>query len=292
MRTVAKILARFAAIGVFVAVYGVLEARRDPIVRRIALPLADLPAGARPVRAVLISDVHLGNIAMGPRRLARIVDQINAVRPDIVLIAGDFIAGHEPSDATRSVADLAAGLVRLRAPLGMVAVLGNHDYGTDMHAVRKALRRADVTVLMNDAVSRGPLSIGGIDDSIHGHQDVGATIRAMTRLRGARVMMAHDPEIAGVMRRPFLARMLPDDAPRVILSGHTHCGQVAIPGLGPVLSLIGPRTPFLCGASRESPDRVVVTAGLGASILPVRVAKPPDLWVITFGPAGMRGAMQ
>ncbi|KQS05119.1 hypothetical protein ASG11_02670 [Sphingomonas sp. Leaf357] len=275
-------------IALAVALYGLSEARRDPAVRRITLPLADWPAGAKPVRAVLISDVHFGNLAMGRQRLGRIVERIDALKPDIVLIAGDFIAGHTADLARASSADLAAGLSRLRAPLGVVAVLGNHDYGTDVAAVLRTLARANITVLKNEATRRGPLAIGGIDDIGHRHGDIPGTMRALASLPGARIVMMHDPDAVRAMRRHSLETRLPDNGPRLIVAGHTHCGQIAVPGLGPVLTLIDHRTTFRCGVSSAGRDKVVVTSGVGTSILPIRIDAPPDLWVLTLGPAATR----
>jgi len=278
-------------IALAVALYGLSEARRDPIVRQARIPLTDWPVGAAPVRAVLISDVHLGSLAMDRGRLDRIVDRIDTLKPDIVLIAGDFINGHEAGQARRSERDLGAALNRLHAPLGVVAVLGNHDYYTDAQVVRRALARANVAVLRNEAIRRGPLTIGGIDDVQHHHDDPAATLRAMARLddlapagAGARVILVHDPELVPRLRKPRVERRLPDIRPRVVLAGHTHCGQVALPGLGPILTILSPGDTFFCGPSRVGQDRLLVTSGLGTSILPMRIATPPDLWLITFGP--------
>ena len=148
MRPWLKIVATTALVPIgiasTVALYGLSEARRDPIVRQARIPLTDWPVGAAPVRAVLISDVHLGSLAMDRGRLDRIVDRVDTLKPDIVLIAGDFINGHEAGQARRSERDLGAALNRLHAPLGVVAVLGNHDYYTDAQIVRRALARANV----------------------------------------------------------------------------------------------------------------------------------------------------
>lgn len=288
MRTIFKILGAGVLIALALALYGLSEARRDPVVRGITLPWTDWSAGAKPVRAVLISDVHFGNLAMGRQRLARIVDQINALRPDIILIAGDFIAGHTPDMARGSSDDLAAGLSRLHAPLGVVAVLGNHDYGTDVKVVRRALAKANVTVLRNEAIRRGPLAIGGVDDLGHRHGDIPKTMRALSALPGARIVMVHDPDAARAMQERDLKPLLPDDGPRLILAGHTHCGQIAVPGLGPVLTLIDYRATFLCGVSSAGRDKVIVTSGIGTSIAPIRIDAPPDLWVLTLGPAAAK----
>lgn len=255
--------------------YSFAEARRDPVVRTAAIALPDWPAGAAPVRAVLISDVHIGTAAMDAKRLTRIVGQINALRPDIVLIAGDFIYGHAPGSASRLGEAMVAPLARLRPRLGVVAALGNHDHWTGAEAVRDELRRAGVTVADNDAIARGPLALGVAGDDFTSRADLPATVAATRRLAGARVILTHSPDIAPD---------LPADV-TLLLAGHTHCGQVVLPLLGPVseVSRFGVR--YRCGVRREGGRTVVVTAGLGTSGGPFRLGAPPDLWLLTLGPA-------
>lgn len=249
------------------------QARADPVVRRAAIAMPDWPAGARPVRVLLWSDLHLVNAATGPARLERIVARANALRPDLVLIAGDFVGGHERDDA-RAAAEALPALGRLRAPLGVVAVLGNHDHWTDAPLVRRALERAGVTVLANAAVRRGPLAVGGLDDMVTGHAEFRRTFRAARRVGGARLILSHTPDVA-----PFMPR----DAP-LLLAGHTHCGQIVLPVVGALATASRYGERYRCGLKREGARAVVVTAGTGTSLLPLRFGAPPDLWLLTLGP--------
>ena len=146
--------------------YAHREALRGPIVRTATIKLPDWPAGAKPIRVVLISDLHIDGQAMDEARLDRIVAQINALKPDIVLLAGDYIYGHDPVGAKKYGPGLVAPLSKLRAPLGVVAVLGNHDQWTGVGTVRAQLTQAGVTVLENEAVVRGPIAIGGVGDDL------------------------------------------------------------------------------------------------------------------------------
>lgn len=252
--------------------WSVTLARSDPVVRRASVALPGWPAGAKPVRVALLSDIHIGNLATGPDRLRRIVGQVNALRPDLVVLAGDFIAGHERRDA-RAAPGLAE-LGRLRAPLGTVAVLGNHEYWTDPRVTRRVLERAGVTVLDNAATRRGPLAVGGLDDMVTRHADLPATLRAMERVGGARLLVSHSPDIA------------PDLPPGVplLLAGHTHCGQVSLPFFGPPVDVSRYGARYRCGLVREGGRLTVVTAGTGTSALPVRFGVPPDMWMLTVGP--------
>lgn len=266
----AALLLGLAALALFMF----LEARSAPIVRRAEVAL---PGLAQPVRAVLISDIHIGTPAMDADRLDRIVAQINALRPDLVAIAGDFIFGHDPNGAARRGAAMVGPLSRLRPRLGTVAVLGNHDYWTGAPAVRAELARAHVTLLENQAVRLGPLAIGGISDAFSGHDDARATLRAARALRRPILLLTHDPDIAPD---------LPGDA--MLLAGHTHCGQAMVFGLRvtPEVSRYGAR--YRCGVVREGERTVIVTAGLGTSGVPLRIGAPPDLWLVTLMPAPQR----
>jgi uncharacterized protein len=247
------------------------EARAAPLVRRAELAMAGLPPGAA-IRIVLISDIHIGTAAMDGARLERIVTQINALAPDLVLIAGDFIFGHAAGSAGRLGAPMVAPLAKLRPRLGTVAVLGNHDHWTGADAVRAQLRRAGIIVLENQAVARGPIAIGGVGDDFSRHDDLAATLRAARALRRPILLFTHSPDIAPA---------LPADAP-LLLAGHTHCGQGVLFGIGlaPEVSRHGTR--YRCGLVREGGRKVIVTAGLGTSGVPLRIGAPPDLWLLTL----------
>jgi predicted MPP superfamily phosphohydrolase len=259
--------------GALLLAYAYAEALRDPVVRRAAVALPRWPAGAKPVRAVLISDIHIGSAAMDERRLDRIVTQINALKPDIVLIAGDFIFGHEAGNAARFSPGLVAPLARLRAPLGVIGVEGNHDFWTGSAVLRARLAAAHVTMLDNRAVVRGPLVIGGVSDEYTGHAKMGVTAAEMRSLPGAPLTLTHSPDLA-----PALTGETP-----LMLAGHTHCGQVVLPYYGPV-NPVSRLARYRCGIVREAARTVVVTAGLGTSAGPLRLNAPPDLWVLTLGP--------
>lgn len=273
MKRLLIFLALLVAAVAGLAGYAYLEAKRDPVVRTASLTLPGWPAGAASVRAVLISDIHIGSPAMDAARLTRIVAQINGLKPDLVLIAGDFIFGGEKNSAGRIGAAMVAPLGQLRAPLGVVAVLGNHDHWTGAGAVTGLLQRAGITVVENGAIERGPLAIGVAGDDFSANTNLSATLAAMAKLKGARMMLTHSPDIAP---------NLPADVP-LLLAGHTHFGQVVLPWYGPVaeVSRFGAR--YRCGIRREGGRTVVTTAGLGTSSGPYRLGAPPDLWLLTLG---------
>ncbi len=258
-------------IGAALLLYGWLQARADPVVRRTAVALPEWPVGSPPVTVALIGDVHIGNAAMDIRRLTRIVAQVNALKPDLVVMVGDFIAGHEADSAVRMAPMLTEPLAKLRAPLGTVAVLGNHDHWTGAAAVTAALERAKVLVLRNGAAVRGPLAIAGLDDRPTRHARLADTLAAVKTLAGAGVMLAHSPVLGG--------RLSP--RVRLVLAGHTHCGQIVLPIIGAPRQVTIPR--YRCGVVRDPGRLTIVTAGLGTSMVPVRIGAPPDIWLVRLG---------
>lgn len=253
---------------------GYRNARADPIVRRTAVALPGWPIGQRPVTIALMSDIHMESAAMDEGRLDRIVSQVNALHPDLVVLAGDFIEGRGSDEATRAIPLLARPLGRLRAPLGRVAVLGNHDHWTDPAPLAQMLRRIGVLVLVNDGKQVGPLALGGLDDPATSRARPGKTLAALSALQGAGVMVAHSPAIA-----PRLSART-----RLLLAGHTHCGQVVLPLIGAPVEVTSPHD--RCGIVRDPGRITIVTAGLGTSNLPVRFGAPPDVWLVRVGPGG------
>lgn len=266
--------------GVGLVAAGYQSARSNPVVRTTTVSVVDWPAGAPPLRIALLSDIHIGGAAMDAARLNRIVDSVNARSPDLVLIAGDFVYGHSPEDGRAASVGLTAPLKRLKAPLGVVAVLGNHDHWTDPDAVQEALEGAGITVLRNSAVTRGPAAIIGIDDAFSDNARIDLALRSAEPLPGFRIALTHAPD---------LAFSLPTDV-ALVLGGHSHCGQVILPLIGAVAErspktgriLYNPR--YRCGVVEDDGQTVIVSGGLGASGPPVRIGAPPDWWLITLEP--------
>jgi predicted MPP superfamily phosphohydrolase len=274
--TIGRSLLILVALGLSLVGWAYWTAIADPVVREARIGLARWPRATPPVRAVLVSDLHVAGPDMPPARLARIVRQINALAPDIVLIAGDFVSDKRTSTRHYSQADAAAPLAGLRSRLGSFAVMGNHDHWRDRAGAHRALAAAGVRLLDNEAVAAGPLALGGLDDPFTGRDDLAATLAAMRRLDGPRILLSHSPD-------PFPA--LPAEAGLLMLAGHTHCGQVRLPFVGAVKTLSRYGQRYACGLIRERGNILIVTAGLGTSGLPLRLGAAPDLWLVTLGPA-------
>ncbi len=262
------------ALGIGLAGWAYSVAIRDPVVREAEIALAGWPEGAPPVRAVLISDIHVAGPDMPPARLARIVAQINALHPDVVLIAGDFVSDKKVMTRAYSLTDAIAPLGGLRARFGAFAVMGNHDHWRNAAEAHAALANANVHVLDNDAVAAGPLALGGLDDAYTDHDDVARTVARLRALPGARVVLSHSPD-------PFPD--LPGDI-GLMLAGHTHCGQIRFPIVGALSTMSDYGQRYACGRVDENGRTLIVTAGLGTSGVPLRLGAVPDLWLIRLGP--------
>lgn len=249
------------------------NALADPVVRHGQVRFANWPVGERPVRVALLSDLHVQGPDMPPARLERIIDQVNAQRPDIILLAGDyrgerFLRTHSYSDP-----EILAPLRRLRAPLGIFGVIGNHDHDGGTASIVHAMRAIGVKMLWNESARAGPLVLAGNDYRHADHRDI-ALLDSRTPHGAPLVAFSHIPDIGPVLPQRF----------GLVLAGHTHCGQIVLPVIGAIAtgSRYGER--FRCGMVREAGQTTVITAGLGTSLLPFRLGAPPDFWILDMGP--------
>jgi predicted MPP superfamily phosphohydrolase len=276
--SVRRFLLLVACLAAALLAWGYRGAVSEPRLRTAKLDLAGWPQGAARLRILLLSDLHVGGPDMPPERLAEILDRAARERPDIVMIAGDFISDKELSTRRYSLTEAVAPLRRLHPPLGTFAVLGNHDHWRNAAEARRALAAAGVHVLDNEAIRIGPIALGGLDDAFTGHDRLAPTLASMSGLEGARILLSHSPD-------PFPD--LPGDV-ALMLAGHTHCGQIRLPLIGALSTMSRYGERYACGLVRENGKILVVSAGLGTSIMPVRIGAPPDYWLLDVG--GVRPA--
>lgn len=250
------------------------------VVRRVEIVSEDW-RGA-PLTIAALSDTHVGSPHVDAARMGRIVARINALRPELVVLLGDYV-GHHGSEAERSgreqqeILGGIATFAALRPRYGVVAVLGNHDFWYGRSSITTALQDAGVNALWNRHVvirrSGGQIVIAGIADAWTGVPDFAAALDGAPP--GAdTIVLSHNPD-------PF-AEM--PSGPALMLAGHGHCGQVSVPLIGrPILPLRNKR--YGCHLIEENGKRMYVTAGIGTSILPVRFLNPPEIVLITIRPA-------
>ena len=261
--------------GCLLVALGYSNARADPMVREAYVSVPGWPEGEAPMRVLSLSDIHVAGPDMPPERVERIARRLNALSPDLILVAGDLISEKRTATKLYTEAEVAAPFAAFEARYGMIVAPGNHDHWVDLDAMIAALEASGITVLRNQAVRRGPVLVGGVDDDYTGHDDIPATFAALDAL-GDRpaLVVSHSPDIVPDLPRPVAA----------IFTGHTHCGQISLPVIGPISTLSRYGDRFACGMIRDGDQTVFVGAGLGTSLLPLRFGAPPDVWLVTWGP--------
>lgn len=256
--------------------YGFWEAS-DIRVRRQAVPVSRLPAGFRGTTVAVLGDFHHGPLVGLPfvREAVRIA---NALNPDLVALVGDF--AHRGNKADVELPPCLDALSALRAPLGVFAVPGNHDMQAGGRVYREVVAGtplADVTNRNRRVVRNGDeLWLAGVDDLYWGRPDLAAALAGIPA-GAAVVLLSHNPDFA---------EESPDARVGLVLSGHTHGGQIYLPVAG------SPWMPSRYGAKyrhgfvRGPASGVFVTRGLGEAGLPLRVNAPPEINLLTLMPAG------
>ncbi|MGE3301620.1 MAG: metallophosphoesterase [Hyphomonadaceae bacterium] len=233
------------------------------------------------LRIGVIADTHVPGPNVSPERVQEIVARMNAMKPDVVFLLGDYVEGERP--AARRAASERSQVLRgidafsdLDAPLGVYAVLGNHDYWYDPHAVRRALEQAGVIVLENEghmiAWQGAPVWIGGLGDVEGVGADIPETLKSAPG-EASVVMLAHRPDVFADMP----ARVA------LTLVGHTHCGQINLPLFGRIVPASYGSIAYPCGSYDTDGRKLYVSGGVGTSIAPVRFRAPPEIALVTLG---------
>ncbi|MBC7521863.1 MAG: metallophosphoesterase [Sandarakinorhabdus sp.] len=249
--------------------FGFYSAQRDP---QVAAYRIAVPGLTRQVRIVQLSDSHASAIDMRPSRLARVASIINARKPDLILLTGDYISGNPDkwdADETRAAI---APFKALQAPLGVFAVMGNHD---DRFKTAAAMAAAHIRLLIGERADIGPFFLVGVDDQTSGSPAVEGMRKAIRRAPPGKpiVVVAHEPVfMVWLQQRPVL-----------MIAGHTHGGQIYLPFIGswPTLQYY---TDHRRGFYREGRHMLVVSSGLGTTNLPIRIGVPPEIAEITLVP--------
>jgi predicted MPP superfamily phosphohydrolase len=265
-------------------------------VTRYAITPPAWPSGLQ-LKIALISDLHACEPTMPARRIEEIVAVTNGLGADAVLLLGDYEASQRVMQRSLMPDEWAPILAQLKAPLGVHAILGNHDYWDDLEAQasrrrpvrgRVALEKAGVPVYENDVVRLEKDGQGfwlaGLADQIayitgqrngftqcEGLDDLGGTLAKVTDDAPV-ILMAHEPDI--FVQVPVRVALT--------VSGHTHGGQVRLFGWSPIVpSAYGNR--YAYGHVVEDERSLVVSGGLGCSILPVRFGVPPEIVIVELG---------
>ena len=262
-----------AFLGLLICGWGLYLEPSSLVVRQYVIQVPEWSAANPPLRIAVLGDLHVGSPFNDLVKLREIVELTNHQRPDLVLLAGDYVIHGVLGETPTGPQEIASVLERLQAPGGVYAVLGNHDYWWDAEAVTESLRQAGIPVLEDEAVhirKEGfDFWLAGISDWWEGEHDVG---RALARVPAGAATLAftHNPDI------------FPEIPDRIALTlaAHTHGGQVSLPLIGPpiVPSVYGQR--YAAGVVEEGGRHFFVSPGLGTSIFPVRFRVPPEISMV------------
>lgn len=273
-----------AATGVSTAGYAGAEAAWELAIAEYRLRPPRWP-GRFSLSIGVVADVHAGGPNMGLRRIAEIVERMNALKPDLIVLLGDYFATHPFVTERVPHADWARELARLSAPLGVHAILGNHDWWHDVAGVRSALAQVKIPLLENEArllgVDGQRFWLAGLGDQVayrlgrgrfEGVDDLPGTL-AQVRTDDPVILLAHEPDIFAET----------PDRISLTLAGHTHGGQLRIPFIWPhfVPSRYGAR--YAHGHIVEGGRHMIVSGGLGTSFVPLRMGAPPELVLVRLG---------
>jgi predicted MPP superfamily phosphohydrolase len=243
--------------------YGYFDERRQLVIARSDVRVVGLPAALDGLRVGFLTDVHCSRW-MSPEDVHRAAGALRDEQPDMIVLGGDYVTWGDRTHVHPS----ADALASLAAPHGVFGILGNHDDDRDMPA---ALTAHGITVL-KDARTRvtirgEKIDLVGIRFWTKRHADIAALMRGASRTV---ILLAHDPRRlaeAAALRIPL------------VLSGHTHGGQVVLPLIGPIAAQ---KFPVVAGIGTRDKTTMYVSRGIGTVYVPVRINCPPEIAVLTL----------
>ncbi len=240
--------------------------------KKVDVPVKGLPTSLDSLKIGLLADFHRG-IYTSANDIRSAVKIIKGEKPDILLLAGDFVEGK--AEYINSVASI---LSKIITPLGKFAVLGNHDYWTDAKLIQDALEKNNIRVLINKAVEikikNESFVLLGLDDTWAGKPDYKKPLKNISKEKLI-ISLVHEPDYADFIK--CKDRWIP-----LQLSGHSHGGQVVLPFLGaPVLPYLAKKYPSGLNRIGKSDRFVYTTKGIG-TIFPVRFNCRPEATILTL----------
>ena len=230
--------------------------------------IRDLPERFEGFRITQLTDIHHSRI-VGLNEVRRVVDLAQKTKPDLFALTGDYTTSYR-----RYIEPCAEALRDLNAAEGVWAVLGNHDHYTDRELTTRALERNHISVLnnANTILRRGPdaIQLSGIDDWSWAGADLARAFYALERKRPT-VLLSHQPSVLDLAESQQVS---------LILSGHTHGGQVQLPLLGAPARFATKDLKYARGLFRRGETQLYVSSGTGVIGLPVRFGARPEIAVL------------
>ncbi len=222
------------------------------------------------MRLVFASDFHFGRTHS--KRAEKIVAEINRQKADVVLLGGDYLKGHKP-ESFMPVGDIARALGKIRAPGGVFGVLGNHDLFTDKDRLIEAFRREGINLLQNEnrfvSVGKRGFYVAGIEDMYTQRPNLKKTL---PETEYPVILLSHEPDIYRDVPEKVL----------LTLSGHMHGGQLRLPFFGALIVPSPMGRKYAQGYFEENGKKMIVSSGLGTSLLPFRLNAVPEIVVVDF----------
>jgi uncharacterized protein len=273
-----RVVAWLVPLLLFGAVFwGLLIEPNRLVVHQETVRIENWPAELSGLRIALIGDVHTGAWFIDDRKLQKIVELTSQQQPDLIVLLGDYMVSNNWHGHRVEPEVTAAALKNLKAPLGVYAVLGNHDWWYSGEKVRNAFEQNGIHVLEGDVSEvkwrDRSFWLAGFPDLWTQPQHINETI----------AKAPPGSTIIGLTHNPDIFPRLPTSIP-LLLAAHTHGGQVTFPLIGAAVVPSDFGQKYTAGHVYENGHHLFVTTGIGTSIMPVRFRVPPEIAVITILP--------
>lgn len=276
------IFTAFAAlIGVFL-LWSFWYEQNTLVIRRENFSVSQWSVETPPLKIAIVSDLHVGSPYWGLERQAKLVRAINAEKPDMILLLGDYLISDVKGGTYIDPIEIGPILSDFKAPQGVFAILGNHDWWEDGPGIQTAFKLAGISVLENQLASATwagqSLELLGVPDDSSRSPNINRILDNTPKTAGVfRITFTHDPGI--------YTDLNPQQRLDLMLGAHTHGGQVNWPIFG--RGYVPGRAPkaWAHGWSKTKNGPLLVTSGVGTSIVPIRFRQPPEFVVLTLKPA-------
>ena len=270
VRIIIKLCIAVVALAIICLLYGFLI---EPKILKTRLMTVEAAHLNEPLRIVFLSDIHIGGLHVPAKRVGYIVERVNKLDPDVVLITGDFINGHEHREThsaqfNQGIKTGLSHLSKLKSKYGTFSTIGNHDVWYDADFIEDVVTQNGVTVLANNVSHiREDICLLGLADHDTQKEDVSVFSKCKAKVI---IAMMHSPDSFKLLRTDTT----------LALAGHTHGGQINIPFIGRRITATSSGRELAYGRVDVSGIPAFVTAGIGTSILPARFRAPPEIVLI------------
>ncbi|MCP4165471.1 MAG: metallophosphoesterase [Chloroflexi bacterium] len=253
-----------------VAYVTVNDVSQDLTVERVTIPIHSLPEALEGFTIAQLSDIHLRPLTKPPL-VQRAVALTNSLNPDLVVLTGDFVWRE-----VESIFELAPIIAELNARFGVYSIYGNHELWTDVDVIQAGMKQAGIPLLVNQGatlhVNGAPLHLAGLDDGWSGNPDLGAAMDNAPA-DATTILLLHEPDLADTYSL--------DPRLSLQLAGHSHGGQIRLPGAGALV------LPYLAqkydlGLYRVGEMWLYTNRGIGVTNEPIRLNCPPEITLLTL----------